>query len=89
MATIFFIYLAVINITSGYMMYDDKRRAIQKTWRIPESQLLTLCLIGGFLGTFCMMKFARHKTQHWQFHAAVIVAAIIWLFALPLFLLFY
>lgn len=78
-------YLLVVNFASAYLMYADKQRAIKKTWRVPESNLLFLCLAGGFLGTFCVMKYARHKTQHWQFHAAVIVSGFLWLLALPLF----
>lgn len=84
MLTYFLIYFVAINIISAYLMYMDKRRAIQKAWRVPESNLLFLCIMGGFLGTFCVMKYARHKTQHWQFHVAVILSGLIWLIGLPL-----
>lgn len=85
MAIFFASYLLIVNLTGAYLMYIDKQRAIKKAWRVPESNLLFLCLAGGFLGTFSVMKFARHKTQHWQFHAAVIVSALIWLIGIPLF----
>lgn len=76
-----------INGLSGYLMYLDKQKSKQNVWRIPESNLLFLCLCGGFLGTYLAMKYARHKTKHWQFHAAVIGGAFIWLIALPAFYL--
>lgn len=85
MVIFFASYFLGINLLSAYLMYLDKQRAVNKGWRVPESNLLFLCLSGGFLGTFSVMKFARHKTRHWQFHAAVIVAALIWLIAIPLF----
>lgn len=85
MADVIASYFLMINIVSAYLMYVDKQRAIQKTWRIPESNLLFICLVGGFLGTYGAMKWTRHKTQNWKFHTAVIVATLIWLMFLPLF----
>ncbi|QLB21674.1 hypothetical protein A6B43_07655 [Vespertiliibacter pulmonis] len=69
-------------------MYIDKRRAVNSLWRISEFNLLFLCLLGGFAGTFLIMKYARHKTLHWQFHFAVILSALIWEVGI-LFCLFY
>ncbi|QGM81695.1 hypothetical protein A6A10_05740 [Otariodibacter oris] len=65
-------------------MYIDKKRAVHKAFRIPESNLLFLCLSGGFFGTYIVMKYAKHKTKHWQFHLAVILSFLFWLFILPL-----
>lgn len=78
------IYFVLINLISFCFMYVDKQRAIQNQWRIPELQLLLLCLAGGFIGTFLAMKYIRHKTKHWQFHACVIFSAMCWIFAIPL-----
>ena len=72
------IYLLIVNIISFSVMYHDKQLAIKQDWRIPESQLLFLCLSGGFIGTFLAMKYIRHKTKHWQFHTAVIISALLW-----------
>lgn len=88
MTLFFLIYFLLINGLAGYLMYLDKQKSIRKTWRIPESNLIFLCLSGGFLGTYIAMKYIRHKTKHWQFHAAVIVSAMIWLLALPAFYLY-
>lgn len=83
MLLIFLSYFLLINVISFYFMYVDKQRALQNQWRIPESQLLLLCLVGGFIGTFLAMKYARHKTKHWQFHAVVILSAGCWLYLIP------
>lgn len=59
-------------------MYVDKQRAIQKCWRVPESNLYFLCASGGFIGTYLVMLWTRHKTHHWQFFAAVLLSALFW-----------
>ncbi|AUI65741.1 MULTISPECIES: DUF1294 domain-containing protein [Glaesserella] len=78
------IYLVLINLLSAYLMYQDKQKAIQKAWREPESNLLFLCFCGGFMGTYLVMKYARHKTKHWQFHLSVIVSTLLWVVGLPI-----
>ena len=77
------IYFLVINLISFYLMYADKQKSVNKTWRIPESNLFFLCFAGGFIGTFLAMKYIRHKTKHWQFHAAVIVSGLFWVIGVP------
>lgn len=77
-------YLLFVNGVSGYLMYVDKQKAIHNEWRIPESYLLFFCVVGGFMGTFLAMKYARHKTKHWQFHTAVILSGLIWIIGFPL-----
>lgn len=88
MGLFFIAYFMFINSFAMYLMYVDKQKSIKKEWRIPESNLLVLAICGGFLGTYCGMKYFRHKTQHWQFHAVVILSAFIWLLALPAFYLY-
>ncbi|MDH2997927.1 hypothetical protein A1D22_01090 [Pasteurellaceae bacterium LFhippo2] len=77
------IYLLLMNLFSAYMMYLDKQKSIKGEWRIPEFELFCLALLGGFIGTYLVMKYARHKTKHWQFYAVVILSALIWLVGLP------
>ncbi|EFX91224.1 hypothetical protein HMPREF0027_1721 [Actinobacillus ureae ATCC 25976] len=78
-----FIYFFIINLSSFYLMYADKQKSRNKAWRVPESNLFFLCFSGGFIGTFLAMKYIRHKTKHWQFHAAVIISGLFWVIALP------
>lgn len=79
----FFICFLVSNLVSFIFMYRDKQKAIQGEWRIPESYLLSLCVAGGFIGTFLAIKYIKHKTKHWQFHTAVVVSGLFWLLGLP------
>lgn len=79
MALFLISYFIFINGLSAYLMYLDKQKAIEKAWRIPEGNLLMCCFAGGFLGTYWGVKYARHKSKHWQFHTAIIVSAFLWL----------
>ena len=61
------LYLAVINLTGFAMMGIDKRRAVKKRWRIRESTLFLVALIGGSAGCLIGMRTFHHKTKHWYF----------------------
>ena len=50
-------YLLVINIVAFVLMYEDKRRARKKLWRISERTLFTAALLGGSIGGLCGMYF--------------------------------
>ncbi len=56
-------YLIIINIITFCIFATDKSRAMQKQWRIRESVLLGLSIIGGALGGLVAMYIFRHKTQ--------------------------
>ena len=45
----------------------DKNRARRKAWRIPESTLFLLAIIGGSIGSIAGMYTFHHKTLHPQF----------------------
>ena len=45
----------------------DKRKAIKRTFRIPEATLFIVALIGGSSGSIMGMQVFRHKTRHWYF----------------------
>ncbi|MCM1156567.1 MAG: DUF1294 domain-containing protein [Roseburia sp.] len=61
------LYLAIINLTGLLIMGIDKLRARKRAWRIPESTLFVIALMGGSLGTTIGMHLFRHKTRHWYF----------------------
>ena len=61
------LYLAVINLTGFAMMGIDKRRAVKRCWRIRESTLFLVALIGGSAGCLIGMRTFHHKTKHWYF----------------------
>ena len=49
------IYLLIINIIAFLAMFIDKKKAEKDRWRIKESTLLTLALIGGSIGAIAGM----------------------------------
>lgn len=60
-------YLIIINLIGFVIMGIDKLKAKKRAWRIPESTLFVVALIGGSLGTTIGMHVFRHKTRHWYF----------------------
>lgn len=78
-------YFIVLNLAGLISMGIDKRKAIKKSWRIPEATLFVFALFGGSLGSTLGMFLFRHKTKHWYFRYGfpIILAAqicIIYLF---------
>lgn len=67
MEYVFLSYVILVNITAFIIIYIDKKRAINHKWRIKESTLFILSLIGGSLGTLLGMYTFRHKTKHTKF----------------------
>lgn len=65
--TLILVYLIVINLISFAAMGVDKARARKRSWRIPESTLFVLAIIGGSVGSIVGMHLFRHKTLHWYF----------------------
>jgi uncharacterized membrane protein YsdA (DUF1294 family) len=61
------IYFAAINIVTFITFCVDKRRAESNQWRIRESTLLGLSLMGGSLGGILAMRLMRHKIRTWYF----------------------
>ncbi|MBO5321922.1 MAG: DUF1294 domain-containing protein [Clostridia bacterium] len=60
-------YLLIINFISVIVCIFDKHRAKKGGYRVPESTLFTLCLMGGSVGMYFMMRLVRHKTRHKRF----------------------
>lgn len=65
--TFLIIYFVIINIVGFAIMGIDKRKAIKRTFRIPEATLFIVALIGGSIGSILGMQVFRHKTRHWYF----------------------
>jgi len=74
------IYLVVINIIAFLAMWIDKVKAKKSAWRIPESTLISLVLLGGGIGGIVGMYKFRHKTKKPRFYIgfpAILVAEIV------------
>jgi len=65
------IYLIAINIATFFVYGIDKWKAKRSKWRIPESTLLTLAVLGGSIGAFIGMRTWHHKTMHNKFKYGV------------------
>lgn len=61
------IYLVIINLITFLAMYIDKKKAKRGKWRISESALFILVLLGGGIGGIAGMYTFRHKTQKMRF----------------------
>lgn len=61
------IYLIIINLIGFYMMWSDKKKAQNGSWRISENALLVVTALGGGIGTISGMYLFRHKTKKLKF----------------------
>ena len=60
-------YLLVINAVAFFVYGIDKLKARKGWWRMSESTLLLLALVGGSVGAWLGMKAWHHKTMHRKF----------------------
>jgi uncharacterized membrane protein YsdA (DUF1294 family) len=67
MEQVIFIYITVMSILAFAMMGIDKRKAHRHKWRISESNLFIVGLLGGGVGVLLGMNFFHHKTKHLKF----------------------
>ena len=78
------LYFLIINALGFTLMLVDKFRARKKLWRIPESTLMGVAMLGGSLGCLIGMYTVRHKTRHPKFTVGIPL-----IFAIQLALAFY
>ncbi len=65
--TLLLIYFIAVNVIGLFLMGLDKYKAKKRLWRIPESTLFIVAIIGGSVGSIIGMYLFRHKTRHWYF----------------------
>lgn len=65
--TILLVYFTAMNIAGLCLMGLDKYKAKKHAFRIPESTLFIVAIIGGSIGCIIGMYAFRHKTRHWSF----------------------
>lgn len=71
------IYVCVVNVIAFLMYGLDKVKAKRRQWRIPESTLLGVAVIGGSIGAFVGMQIFHHKTKKPKFYIGVPVIFIL------------
>lgn len=79
---ILFIYYIIINLINLVLFYLDKKRARNRQWRIPESTLLLVSLLGGALGGLIGMEMFKHKTKKMKFIIGMPLILIVNIFLL-------
>lgn len=65
------LYLVIINVITFVIFGVDKYKAIRQEWRIRESTLLGLALIGGSIGGWLAMYIFHHKTKKVKFFVGI------------------
>ena len=67
----------VVNAVTFIVYGIDKWKARHAKWRINETQLLALAVLGGGIGAWLGMKIWHHKTMHKKFKYCIPVIVII------------
>lgn len=70
-------YIIGINFLTFILMGWDKHCAKKNYWRISESNLLSLAILGGGIGEFIGMVTFHHKTKKEPFKTGLPIAIII------------
>ncbi len=65
------IYLIIINVITFITYGVDKRKAINRSYRISIVTLLLLAFVGGSIGALCGMYLFHHKTKKIYFTLGV------------------
>lgn len=65
------IYIAAVNVIAFFLFGIDKWKARRAKWRISESTLLGMAVIGGSIGAWMGMKVWHHKTLHKKFRYGI------------------
>lgn len=86
MKTLLLFYLLIINAVGFLIMLADKEKAKKHLWRIPESTLLTVAVLGGSVGCYAGMRVFHHKTRKPKFYIGVPAIFVVQLLAAGYFL---
>ena len=70
-------YLLAVNITSFLLYGIDKYKAKKGRWRISESTLLLMAVIGGSIGAWAGMRLWHHKMMHKKFEYGIPIIIIL------------
>ena len=65
---------ACASVLAFLLFGIDKLRAKRRAWRIRESVLLGITLLGGSVGALLGMTLFHHKTRHWYFWAVAFLS---------------
>ena len=86
MEMIIYTLIAILNVITFFLYGIDKWKAKKNRWRIPESTLLLLAVLGGSIGAWLGMKIWHHKTMHKKFKYGIPLILVLQIGALFYFL---
>ena len=86
MEIIIYTFIAILNVITFLIYAIDKWKAKKNRWRIPESILLLLAVLGGSIGAWLGMKIWHHKTMHKKFKYGIPLILVLQIGALFYFL---
>ena len=66
-----FVYLLIVNAAGFALMLADKYKARKNLWRVPETTLMGVAVLGGSIGSLLGMYAVRHKTRHLKFTVGI------------------
>ena len=69
-------YLLAVNIVTFILYGIDKYKAKKGKWRISETTLLLMAVIGGSIGAWVGMRIWHHKTMHKKFKYGIPIIII-------------
>lgn len=67
MAALLLFCIIGVNVITFVVYGIDKLKAKKGKWRVPETTLLLLAIVGGSVGAWCGVKVWHHKTMHAKF----------------------
>ena len=65
------VYIVIINIISFIVFGVDKSKSQKNQWRIKESTLIVLSLLGGSIGSMIGMIVFHHKLNKKKFYIGI------------------
>lgn len=71
------IILGAVNLLAFIVFGLDKKKAEKDKWRIPESTLIMLAVLGGSAGALAGMLVFRHKTKKAKFMIGIPVILLL------------
>ena len=71
------VYLLIANLLAYLAFVLDKGRAVRGEWRIAETTLLTLALLGGWPGAKLAQWRFRHKTRKQPFRTMLNLSGLV------------
>ena len=72
-----FVYIGVVNVVGFILPAVDKRRAKKDRWRIKESTLFLVSILGGSVAMYISMRLFHHKTKHKRFMIGIPVIIVL------------